>query len=410
MGRLATAIGGFFRRFGVVALALVVVVGLIVVGVVVATGGGSKAKHVTAFFPKTVGLYTGNDVRILGVKVGRVDSITPNGSQVKVVMSYDGDDQVPATAKAVIIAPSIVSDRYVQLSPAFKPGDAPMPDNHVIQVQDTRVPLELDEIFGSLDNLNKALGPKGANKNGALSKLIETGAANLKGNGTQFNRAFREFSKAVTTLSGSKDDLFSTITHLQSFTTTLAQNDGGIRTLNANLAQVGGQLAGERKDLGAALANLATALSSVNQFVSANRQALTGDIHGLAKVTKVLVKEKEAITQFTDLAPLALSDLGLTYDPQAQTLDTKSDTAEPITAGGPSGAVCQLFHTLGLDLLLDLVTGCGTSNSVATTDPAGTTTGGTNPVVPVTPPSTPATGGTSSKHPTSLGDLLGVTK
>ena len=30
----------------------------------------------------------------------------------------------------------------------------------------------------------------------------------------------------------------------------------------------------------------------------------------------MLTKEKEAITQFTDLAPLALSDLGLSYDPR----------------------------------------------------------------------------------------------
>ncbi|MBV9485663.1 MAG: hypothetical protein JO246_06355, partial [Frankiaceae bacterium] len=223
----------------------------------------------------------------------------------------------------------------------------------------------------------------------------------------RFNRAFREFSKAITTLSGSKGDLFATISHLQSFTTTLAQNDGGIRTLNANLAKVGGQLAGERKDLGAALANLATALSAVNQFVSTNRQELTGDIHGLAKVTKVLVKEKEAITQFTDLAPLALSDLGLTYDPQAMTLDTKSDTAVPFTKGGPSGAICQLFHTLQLDPLLPFVAGCQAKKAATTTG----TTGGTTSVTPTVPPSAPPAGGNpASKHPTSLGDLLGVTK
>lgn len=380
-GRMA----GFGRRAGAGIVAGVIVVALIVVGVLVVTSGGGKTDHLTAYFTRTVGLYTGNDVRILGVKVGRVDSITPDGTHVKVVMSYDGGDKLPATVDAVVIEPSIVSDRYIQLSPGYTTG-ATLPDNAVLQTDHTRVPLELDQVFGNLNSLNVALGPKGANKHGALSRLIEIGAKNLRGNGAQFNAAFKEFSAAISTLAGSRGDLFATVSHLQQFTTTLANNDGGVRELNVNLAKVGGQLAGERKDLGAALANLATALSAVNNFVASNRANLTGDIHGLAKVTNVLSKEKEAITQFTDVAPLALSDLGLTYDPIAKTLDTKSDTSAPITQGGPSGALCQLFTTLGLPTVLAGIPGC--------TKPTGHTA-----VQTVT------------RHPgSSLTDILGVAR
>jgi phospholipid/cholesterol/gamma-HCH transport system substrate-binding protein len=363
MGRLLASIGAFLRRFGAVVVGLVVVAALVAV-VLVVTTGGSKTYHLTAYFQRTVGLYTGNDVRILGVKVGHIDSITPDGSQVKVVMTYDADNKVPANAKAVIITPSIVSDRYVQLTPGYTSGPT-MADNAVLQIQDTRVPLELDQIFGNLNQLNVALGPKGANKKGALSRLIQTGAANLRGNGGHFNQTLREFSAAISTLAGSRGDLFATVNHLQSFTTTLANNDGGVRQLNSNLAKVGGQLAGERKDLGVALANLSTALSAVNNFVATNRNTLTGDIHGLANVTNVLTKEQDAIKQFTDLAPLGLSNLGLSYDPEARTLDTKSDSSVPFERGGPSGAVCQLLHTIGLDVLLPSVNGCGTSNSAA---------------------------------------------
>jgi phospholipid/cholesterol/gamma-HCH transport system substrate-binding protein len=363
MGRIAALV----RRAGSGLIAVVLVVALIVVGVIVVTSGGGKTYHVTAYFKKTVGLYTGNDVRILGVKVGKIDSITPDGAQVKVVMSYDGSDKLPATVDAVIVEPSIVSDRYIQMSPGYTGGPT-LPNNAVLQSDHTRVPLELDQIFGNLNQLDAALGPNGANKKGALSRLVEVGAANLKGNGGHLNKTIRAFSAAISTLAGSRGDLFATVDHLQSFTTTLADNDGGVRKLNANLAKVGGQLAGERKDLGAALANLATALSAVNNFVSTNRNSLTGDIHGLANVTNVLTKEKEAITQFTDLAPLALSDLGLSYDPESMTLDTKSDTAEPITAGGPSGAICQLLQTLQLSSLLGAVEGCSkTAHNTAVT-------------------------------------------
>jgi phospholipid/cholesterol/gamma-HCH transport system substrate-binding protein len=246
------------------------------------------------------------------------------------------------------------------------------------------VPLELDQIFGNLNSLDVALGPNGANKHGALSRLVEIGAANLRGNGQHFNAALKEFASAISTLAGSRGDLFATVDHLQQFTTTLANNDGGVRALNANLAKVGGQLAGERKDLGAALANLATALSSVNSFVANNRSSLTGDVHGLAKITDVLTKEKQAITEFTDIAPVGLSDLSLSYDPVAKTLDTKSDTSEPITKGGPSGAICQLLITIGLTTVVPGVAGCTKVKKAATTQE------------------------TTGKQPTSLTDLLGV--
>jgi virulence factor Mce-like protein len=120
------------RRFGagVVALAAAIVVVVVGVAVAVSTGGG-KTYHLTAYFTRTVGLYTGNDVRIMGVKVGHIESITPVGPQVKVVMAYDGDDRVPLHARAVVVTPSIVSDRYVQLSPGYTSGPT-LPDNAVL--------------------------------------------------------------------------------------------------------------------------------------------------------------------------------------------------------------------------------------------------------------------------------------
>jgi virulence factor Mce-like protein len=384
MRRLGDLFGDLVRRFGAGVVALVAVVALVIVIVAVSvTTGGGKTYKLTAYFTKTVGLYTGNDVRIMGVKVGQVDSITPAGTEVKVVMSYNGDDRVPLNAKAVVIEPSIVSDRYVQITPGYVSGQT-LPDNAVLGcpsgdsdatatadtatcADQTAVPLELDQIFGNLNQLDTALGPNGANKNGALAQLIKIGAENLKGNGQAFNAAFKQFSTLISTLAGSRGDLFDTVSSLQKFTTTLANDNGGVVALNKNLALVGGQLAGERKDLGAALANLATALTSVESFVADNRSGLKTDIHGLAKVTDVLTKEKTAITQFTDLAPLALSNLSLAYDPASKTLDTNTALTEPLLKTGPSGALCQLLGTLGLDTLIGNAVGCSATAPVIST-------------------------------------------
>jgi phospholipid/cholesterol/gamma-HCH transport system substrate-binding protein len=355
MNRLSTLTG----RIGAVIIGLLVLA-LIAVGAFVGLRSGSSSKQLTAYFPRTIGLYKGNDVRILGIKVGKITSLTPDGDRVKVTMTYNGDQKVPANAVAELIEPSIVSDRYVQLDPAYTKG--PVLANHaVLNVDRTRTPLELDDIFQNINDLDNALGPKGANAKGALSRLINVSAKNLSGNGTRLNGAIKEFAAAISTLSGSRGNLFSTVSSLQKFTTMLAHNDGGVRALNSNLAAAGSQLAGERKDLGAALANLSQALAAVNTFVGANKANLTSDIHGLAGVTNVLTKEKEAITEFTDQAPLALSDLGLSFDSKATTLDTKNDSSVPLTTG-PSGALCQLFGQLDLTSVFGKAAGCSASS------------------------------------------------
>ena len=328
------------RALVAVAAALVAVVS--VTGIAFA-GGSGGAHHITAYFTRTSGLYNGNDVRILGVRVGKIDSIKVKGPVVEVKMTVDGKYKLPADVGAVVVPPSVVSDRYIQLTPAYT-GGPELPSHAVLQTDRTAVPLEFDEIFKNLDQLNRALGPGGANANGALSRLVDVSAANLAGNGEELNGALKQFSAMISTLAGSRTDLFSTVKQLQQFTTMLAQNDGGVRALNANMAKVGAQLAGERQDLGAALANLSQALQLVSSFVAENRTRLTSDIHKAAAVTNVLSREKEAITQIIDMTPYALTNLSLAYDSTARTLDTLDAAGQVFSASqtGPASLLCQV--------------------------------------------------------------------
>jgi phospholipid/cholesterol/gamma-HCH transport system substrate-binding protein len=323
------------------AVALVVVV---VAGAAASAGGDGDAHHITAYFTRTIGLYKGNDVRLLGVRVGKINDIKNKGPVVEVTMTVDGKYKLPADVGAVLVPPSVVSDRYVQLTPAYT-GGPELPTHAVLNTDRTQVPLEFDEIFKNVDELNRALGPEGANSGGALSRLVDVSAKNLAGNGEELNGALKQFSAMISTLAGSRTDLFDTVKQLQQFTTMLAQNDGGVRDVNANLAKVGAQLAGERQDLGAALANLSEALRLVSSFVADNRTRLTSDIHKAADVTKVLSREQEAIKQIIDLSPYALTNLSLAYDSSARTLDTLDAAGQVFSQAGPTGPaslLCQV--------------------------------------------------------------------
>ncbi|MFW5472402.1 MCE family protein [Knoellia sp. CPCC 206450] len=303
-------------------MAALVVVGLVAAAVVLWPRGGTKT--VTGDFSRAVGLFPGSDVRVLGVRVGEVKAVEPRGESVRVTFEVEDDVKVPAQAKAAVVAPSLVSDRYVQLLPAYTTGPQ-MQDGARIPQERTAVPVELDRVSQSLDDLMVALGPDGANKEGALTRVLDTGARNLKGNGENLHEMNRNLSQAVQTFAEGRGDLFATVKNLETFTGMLATNDAQVRRLNADLSKVSDQLDGERDDLEAALKNLAVALAEISTFVKDNRAVLTEDIDQLTALTTAVAAKRDSLAATLDNAPVALSNLQLAYNPPSGTLDTRAN-------------------------------------------------------------------------------------
>jgi virulence factor Mce-like protein len=285
------------------------------------------AKTITAFFDETVGVYAGSDLRILGVTVGTIDSVQPQGKQVKVVMTVDDGITVPADADAVVVSPSVVSDRYIQLAPAYTGGPR-MPNNATIPIGRTQTPVELDQLYSTLDELATALGPNGANANGALSNLLNVGAATLGGNGAALGNVIQQLGAATRTLSGSQDNLFQTIDSLQQFTTMLKDNNNQVRSVTQQLASVSGFLADDRQDLGAALNQLADALGQVQNFISTNRAHIASNVDKLNSISQILTNERSSLAEALDDAPLAVDNLLGAYDSMTHTLDGRGYVPE----------------------------------------------------------------------------------
>ena len=64
---------------------------------------GMNERKVTAHFAGAVGVYPGGDVRVLGVKVGTIDEVVPEGKTVRVVFFVDRDVRIPQNAQAVVL-------------------------------------------------------------------------------------------------------------------------------------------------------------------------------------------------------------------------------------------------------------------------------------------------------------------
>lgn len=320
--------------------ALIAVVAVLVASAIwlITSGGG---RQVTAYFTSSAALFEDNDVRVLGVPVGKVDRITPEGDRVRVDMTITDDEvRLPADVKAAVVSPSLVTGRYVQLTPVWTGG--PEWNGEPIPLERTAFPLGVDDLTRTATELSRALGPQGANKNGALNDVLDVTAKNLDGNGRALNDTIRNLGGLSATLNGSSGDLFGTITELQKFVGTLRENDPGIRELNGKLADVTGFLASQRGELGGALNQLSYALGEVAHFVQDNRATLRSNVDKLASVSQEIVDHQRALSEIADVAPAALSNLTNIYNGASETLDTRANINElayPLPV-----AICEILR------------------------------------------------------------------
>lgn len=295
-------------------LAAAVVV-LLAVAAVVGYLGYNRATtaRLTAYFATTTGLYSGDPVKVIGVNVGRVTSITPREGDVKVTMEIDRDVSIPADAKAVVVAQSLVSGRFIQLTPVYETGPklAAVAD---IPMERTAVPMEWDQIKKQLARLTEAVGPRGAEP-GTAATAIDVAAQNLEGNGQAINTSITELSDVMSTLASGRDDLFATIRNLQKLTDALSTSHEQLVQFNGRIAAVSSVLADNSQALDGALHNLDTAMGEVREFINTNEGALTGAVEKLAQTTGILAEKDEQMRGLLHSAPNQLANFYNIYNP-----------------------------------------------------------------------------------------------
>ncbi|TIC83887.1 MCE family protein [Nocardioides sp. GY 10113] len=303
---------------------IVILVAVILVAAVALNVVRSPAqmKTVTAHFPRAVSVYPGTDVRILGVSVGRVTAVIPEGNSVRVDIEYDASYRVPEDAKAVVVTPTLVADRFVQLTPVYTRGDV-MADGADIPLPDTAVPVELDRIYASLQTLTTTLGPNGVNKNGTLNNVMKAARNAFDGQGARGNRMIRELSVAAETFGEGAGPLFEAVTQLAEFTTTLADNDQLVQAFMKDLAGVSDLLADESDELQQAVAAVAGAVGEVKGFLGDNRTALVKDVRQLTTTISAIASERDNLDTALRIAPVAMANLNLGFDIASMTQNSR---------------------------------------------------------------------------------------
>lgn len=271
---------------------------------------------VVAYFPEANALYSGDKVQIMGIRVGAVDKIEPAGDKMKVTFHYNNKYKVPAEASAVILNPTLVASRSIQLEPPYKGGPV-MGNNAVIPEDRTQVPTEWDQLRNTITNIISKLGPTKEQPKGPFGDVIESYANGLAGKGNQINTTLNSLSQSLTALNKGRGDFFAVVRSLALFVNALHQDDQKFVALNKNLAQFTNSLTSSDRDLASAIQQFDSLLTTLQPFLNKNREVLTTDVNNLATATNALVQPDPLNGLETGLhvLPTAAANINQIYHP-----------------------------------------------------------------------------------------------
>lgn len=271
---------------------------------------------VIAYFRQANALYPGDDVAIMGVPVGSVDNVEPAGDKMKVTFHYQSKYKVPADASAVIVNPSLVASRSIQLEPPYN-GGAVLGNHTVIPLERTQVPVEWDDLRDSISKAVSGLGPTPEEPKGPLGDALESLADGLAGKGDQINASLTSLSTALTALGDSRGETFAVLRGLATFLTALKINEQQLVSLNGNLARLSSGLAPNDHEVADAVKQLNSLLPVLHKFLDHNGRTLTHDVNNMSAATAPLVQPDtaNALETFLHVFPTFAANNSNVYHP-----------------------------------------------------------------------------------------------
>lgn len=350
------------------------VVGVVCLLAVVATAGWytvlrpQQTMAVSAEFAFADGIFPGNRVAILGVPVGTVRSVQPQGTAVRVTLDLPPGTEIPADAHAYIVSPAVISDRYVELGPAYT-GGPKLADGASIPLQRTHSPIKWDELTSSLDTLLKALGPQGAAP-GGVGELMRIGADSLGGQGTAIREAITNVTQATEVLADGSGDIRAVLANVDKLLALLVERKSTIDSLATSTTDLTSDFNDQGEEISSALTRLSSSLTQFNDLVRNHGDRLTGDVAQLTRLSQTLADHQQQLAETLDVLPLGLDNLQRTLAPDER-MRLRLDVSTNLRQFDTTAALCE-------GLPLPLCDGPGIVNPIPIPLPlpSGTTGGG----------------------------------
>jgi phospholipid/cholesterol/gamma-HCH transport system substrate-binding protein len=300
---------------------------------------------VTAQFEDAVGLYEGNAVSVLGMQVGHVASIVPKGGYVEVTLAIDNGVDVPADVHAVTVSTSILTDRHIELTPAYRSGPK-LRNGDVLSLTRTRTPVEFDKTLAMVNKLATALRGDGQG-GGPVADLVDIGSKITTGNGPDIKATLDQLSQALRLGSDNgahaKEQIQAIVNSLDELTQSATDNDTAIRQFGSNIHQLSDVLAAENLGTGTTGAKINQILAQATSLLEKNRDGLKNTTTDFRTVTTAMVDYRRELAEFFDVAPLAIDNVWNTIDPDTGVIRAHASVDKLLANGQMGKEVCNLL-------------------------------------------------------------------
>lgn len=172
-----------------------------------------------AMFTDVSGLREGDDVRMAGVRVGRVEKIELTNDLAKVSFVVQHDQQLLGTTVASVTYQNIVGQRYLGLS-LGKTGDpGPLPAGSVIPLERSAPSFDVTKLLNGFEPLFSVLNPRDADN---LTKGV---IQSLQGDQSSIVALVDQTSQLSETFAARDDELGAVITDLSTVMANLARHN-----------------------------------------------------------------------------------------------------------------------------------------------------------------------------------------
>jgi virulence factor Mce-like protein len=292
--------------------------------------------HFTADFENVAGVYEGNDVSVLGLPVGRVDKIEAKGSYVEVAMSIDKNVKVPADAIAATVSPQLITNRHVELTPAYSGGPT-LADGDHIPLARTRTPVELDRILANFDQLGAAL--EGDNVNGPMASRVAFPL--LDGNGDKLKQTLDDLSAAFKVTIANKDQISNTIVKLNDITAIVADNDATVREFSGRITDLVALMGEQGPGLQAVLQQLNDFVSNTSTVIGEHREQFGDAMTRLTAITDQMRQNSRNLTELVDVAPLLFQNLDNSVSREARAVRMHALADKSVLDGEMLSLFCE---------------------------------------------------------------------
>lgn len=287
-----------------VRLTVFALVTLLLTAFLVRTIQGYQDEDAPAFaaeFTDATQLEAGDDVRLAGVTVGRVQQVAlTDDARARVEFTVDDSVDLTTATVATIRYRNLIGDRYVALDvPAAK--GSPLRAGETLPVRQTRAALDLTAVFNGFRPLFAGLDSESIN---ALSLSLVRA---LQGEGGTIASLLSSTGSLGHAIAERDATIGALVTDLTTVLGSLNGQTDSFNRLVTNLRKLTGGLARDRNlvvDALEGIDNLATATSSL---LTQARPHLKGTVAGLGDAAKRLRKHRDRLVEKLELLPVKLN-------------------------------------------------------------------------------------------------------